>query len=92
MYSKGTVSHDPVRIQELSTMRRPQTSIELTQFLQASNWFPTPLPRMSLLTRLRVFFEQLMTGASRWTKRVACNRVIPEDALAEDRVRAGRAA
>ena len=41
---------------------------------------------------LRTFLEQLMAGASRRTKRVARNRVIPEDAWPEDRVRAWRAA
>ena len=93
VYSNGVVSHDPARIQGLSEMRRPQTASELMQFLQASNWLRTSLPRMAeVVEPLRVFLEELMAGASRRTKRVARNRVIKEDAWTEDRVRAWRAA
>ena len=33
VYSRGRVSHDPVRLQGLSDMRRPETAGELMQFL-----------------------------------------------------------
>ena len=46
-YSQGRVSHDPVRLQALSDMRRPETAAELMQFLQAMNWLRTSLPRMA---------------------------------------------
>ena len=47
VYSQGRVSHDPVRLQGLSDMRRPETAAELMQFLQAMNWLRTSLPRMA---------------------------------------------
>ena len=66
VYSNGVVSQDPVRIQGLSEMRRPETASEMMQFLQASNWLRTSLPRMAeVVEPLRVFLEQLMAGASR---------------------------
>ena len=93
VYSNGMVSHDPARIQGLSEMRRPENAGELMQFLQAVNWLRTSLPRLAgVVEPLRVFLEELMTGASRRTKRVARNRVIPAAAWTEDRVRAWRAA
>ena len=70
-------------------MQRPQNASELMQSLQAVNWLRTSLPRMAeVVVPLRSFLEQLMAGASRKTKRVARNRVIPEDSWTEDRVRA----
>ena len=38
VYSQGRVSHDPVHLQHLSDMRRPETAAELMKFLQAVNW------------------------------------------------------
>ncbi|CAM9457907.1 unnamed protein product, partial [Sphacelaria rigidula] len=73
----------------LFQMRRPPTTSELMRFLQALNWLRTSLPRTAeVVVPLRVFLEQLMVGASRRTKRVARNRIIPEDAWTEDHVRA----
>ena len=37
VYSQGRVSHDPVCLQGLSDMRRPETAAELMKFLQAMN-------------------------------------------------------
>ena len=47
VYSQGRVSHDPVRLQGLSDMRRLETAAELMKFLQAMNWLRTSLPRMA---------------------------------------------
>ena len=70
--SQGRVSHDPVRFQGLSDMRRPETAAELMKFPQAMNWLRTSLPRMAeVVASLRLFLEELMTGAARRTKRVA---------------------
>ena len=81
VYSDGVVTHDRARIQRMSEMRRPQTPSELMQFSQAANWLRTSLRRMAeVVEPLRVFFEQLMAGASRRTERVVRNRVIQEDA------------
>ena len=75
VYSQGRVSHDPVRLQGLSDMRRPETAAELMKFLQAMNWLRTSLPRMAkVVAPLRLFLEELMAGAARRTKRVANNR------------------
>ena len=53
-------------------LRRPETAAELTKFLQAMNWLRTSLPRMAeVVAHLRLFLEELMTGAARRTKRVA---------------------
>ena len=41
VYSQGRVSHDPVRLQGMSDMRRPETAAELMKFLQAMNWLRT---------------------------------------------------
>ena len=38
VYSQGRVSHDPVSLQGLSDVRRPETAAELMKFLQAMNW------------------------------------------------------
>ena len=93
VYSRGRVSHDPVRLQGLSDMRRPETAGELMQFLQAMNWLRTSLPRMSeVVAPLRAFLEELMTGAARRTKRVARSRVIPSEAWTEGRLQAWSAA
>ena len=78
VYSEGRVSHDPVRLQGLSDMRRPETAAELMQFLQAMNWLRTSLLRMAeVVAPLRLFFEELMAGAARRTKRVAKNALFP---------------
>ena len=72
MHSQGRVSHDPVRLQGLSDMRRPETAAELMKFPQAMNWLRTSLPRMAeVVAPLRLFLEELMAGAARRTKRVA---------------------
>ena len=56
VYSQGRVSHDPVRLQGLSDMRRPETAAELMKFLQAMNWLRTSLPRMAeVVAPLRCF-------------------------------------
>ena len=56
VYSQGRVSHDPVRLQDLSDMRRPETAAELMKFLQAMNWLRTSLPRMAeVVAPLRLF-------------------------------------
>ena len=44
VHSQGRVSHDPVRLQGLPDMRRPETPAELMQFLQSMNWLGTSLP------------------------------------------------
>ena len=44
VYSQGRVLHDPVRLQGLPDMRRPETPAELMQFLQSMNWLGTSLP------------------------------------------------
>ena len=88
MYSQGRVSHDPVHLQGLSDMRRPETAAELMQFLQAMNWLRTSLPRMAAVVAfLRLFLEELMAGAARRTKRVAKNRAIPPAAWTEGRLK-----
>ena len=75
MYSQGRVSHDPVRLQSLSDMTRPETGAELMQLLQAMSWLRTSLPRMAeVVAPLRLFLEELMAVAARRTKRVAKNR------------------
>ena len=72
VYSQGRVSHDPVHLQGLSDKRRPETAAELMPFLQAMNWLRTSLPRMAKVAApVRLFFEELMAGAARRTKRVA---------------------
>ena len=77
VYSKGRVSHDPVRLQGLSYMRRPETAAELMQFLQAMKWLRTSLPRMAeVVAPRRLFLEERMASAARRTKRVATNRAI----------------
>ena len=59
-------------IDGLSDMRRPEATAELMKFLQAMNWLRTSLPRMAeVVAPLRLFLEELMTGAARRTKRVA---------------------
>ena len=66
------MSHDPVRLQALSNMSRPETAAELMLFLQAMNWLRTSLPRIAdVVAPLRLFLEELMAGAARRTKRVA---------------------
>ena len=75
VYSQGRVSHDPVRLQGLSDMRRSDTAAELMQLLQAMNWLRTSLPRMAeVVAPLRWFLEERMAGAARRTKRVAKDR------------------
>ena len=75
VYSQGRVSHDPVRLQGLSDMRRPETAAELMQFLRAMNWLRTSLSRMAeVVAPLRWFLEERMAGAARRTKRVAKDR------------------
>ena len=72
------MSHDPVRLQGLTDMRRPETAAELMKFLHAMNWLRTSLPQMAeVIAHLRLFVEELMAGAVRRTKRVAKNRAIP---------------
>ena len=88
VYSQGRVSQDPVRLQGLSDIWRPETAAELMQFLQAMNWLRTSLPRMAEVVALRLFLEELMAGAARRTKRVAKNRVIPPAAWTEGRLKA----
>ena len=78
VHQQGRVSHDPVRLQGLSDMRRPETAAELMQFLQAMNWLRTSMPRLAeVVATLRLFLEELMAGAARQTKRVAINGAIP---------------
>ena len=75
VYSRGRVSHDPVRLHGLSDMRRPQTAAELMQCLQAMNWLRTSLPRMAeVVAPPRLFLKKLMAGAAKRTKGVAKNR------------------
>ena len=70
VYSQGPVSHDPVRLQGLSEMRRPETAAGLVQFLQAMNWWRTSLPRMAeVVAPLRLFLEGLKASGARRTKR-----------------------
>ena len=89
VYSQGHVSHDPVRLQGLSDMRRLETAAELMKFLQAMNWLRTSLPRMAeVVAPLRLFLEELMAGAARRMKRVAKNRAIPPAAWTEGRLKA----
>ena len=89
MFSQGRVSHDPVRLQGLSDMRRPETAAELMQFLQSMNWLRTSLPRMAeVVAPLRLFLEELMAGAARRTKRLAKNRAIPPAVWTEGRLKA----
>ncbi|CAN0398793.1 unnamed protein product, partial [Scytosiphon promiscuus] len=89
VYSQGRVSYDPERLQGLSDMRRPETAVELMQFLQAMNWLRTSLPRMAQVVEpLRLFLEELMAGAPRRTKHVAKNRAIPPAAWTEGRLEA----
>ena len=89
VYSHGCVSHDPIRLQGLSDIRRPETPGELMQFLYAMNWLRTSLPRMAeVVVPLRIFLEELMVGAARRTKRMAKNRVIPPELWTADRERA----
>ncbi|CAN0012806.1 unnamed protein product [Sphacelaria rigidula] len=93
VYSHGRVSHDPVRLQGLSDMRRPETAAELMQFLQAVNWLRTSLPRMAkTVAPLRFFLEELMAGAARRTKRVAKKRAISPASWTEGRFQAWAAA
>ena len=93
VYSQGCVSHDPVRVQGLSDMRRPETAAELMQFLQATNWLRTSLPRMAeVVAPLRLFLEEMMAGAKRRTKRVAKNRAIPSESWTPSRLQAWAAA
>ena len=87
VYSQGRVSHNPVNLQGLSDMRRPETAAELMQFLQAMNWLRTSLPRMAeVVAPLRLFLDELMVGAARRTKRMAKNRTIPPAAWTEGRL------
>ena len=44
VYLQGRVSHDPVRLQGLSDMRRLETAAQLMNFFQAMNWLRTSLP------------------------------------------------
>ena len=70
-------------------MRRPETATKLMQILQVMNWLRTSLPRMAeVVAPLRLFLDELMTGAARWTERVAKNRAIPPAAWTEDRLKA----
>ena len=58
VYSLGRVSHDPVRLQGLSDMRRPETASELMKFLQGMNWLRTSLLRMAeVVAPLRLILE-----------------------------------
>ena len=83
------MSHDPVRLQSLSDIRRPKTAAELMQFLQAMNWLRTSLPRMAeVVAPLRLFLEELTAGAARRTKRVTKNRAIPPAAWTEGMLKA----
>ena len=89
MYSQGRVSHDPVRLQSLSDMTRPETGAELMQFLQATNWLRTSLPRMAeVVDPLRLFLKEPMAAAARRPKRVAKNRAIPPAVWTEGRLKA----
>ena len=84
VYSQGRVSHDSVRLQGLSDMRRPEIAAELMQFLQAMNWLRTLLPRMAeVVAPLRLFLEELVADAARRTKRAAEIRAIPPAAWTE---------
>ena len=77
VYSQGQVKHDPQRLTGLATMRRPETAVELMQFLQAVHWLRTSLPHMAeVVYPLRVFLKEHLAGAKRRTKRVASNRVV----------------
>ena len=88
VYSQGRVSHDPVRLQGLSDMRRSETAAELMLFLLATNWLRTSLSRMAeAVAPLRLSLEELMAGAGRRTKRVARNRAIPPAAWTEGRLK-----
>ena len=77
VYSHGRVSHDPVRLQGLSYMRRPETAAELMKFRMAE-----------VVTPLRLFLEERMAGVARRTKRVDKNRAIPPAAWMEGRLKA----
>ena len=89
VYSQGRVSHDPVRLQGLSDLRRLETAAELTQFLQTMNWWRTSLPRLAeIVAPLLLFPEELMASAARRTKRVAKNPAIPTAAWTEGRLKA----
>ncbi|CAM9632795.1 unnamed protein product, partial [Sphacelaria rigidula] len=93
VYSHSRVSHDPVHLQGLFDMRRPEIAAKLMQFLHAMNWLRTSLPRMAeVVAPLRVFLEELIVGAVRRTKRVATNRVIPPASWTADRLQAWAAA
>ena len=58
----------------LATMRRPETAVELMQFLQAVNWLRASLPRMAGLVYLCVLREEHQAGAKRRPTCVASNR------------------
>ena len=62
VYSQGRVSHDPVRLQGLSDMRRPETAAELMQFIQAMNWLRTSLPGVVHVRTNYQAYLQLLVG------------------------------
>ena len=49
VYSQGRVSHDPIRLQGLSDMRRPETAAELMKFCLL---YTSPSPRDRTRSRM----------------------------------------
>ena len=77
VYSQGEVKYDFQRLAGLATMKRPETAVDLMQFLRAVDWLRTSLPRMAqVVWPLRVFLEEHLAGTERRTKRVASKRAI----------------
>ena len=70
VYSQWRVSHDPVRLQGLSDMRRPETAAELMKFLQAisgTRYF-------FILSEWRLTLFDHETTHTRWTVKLPISR------------------
>src|SRR6185503_9096590 len=72
IFSPNGVSHDPVRIEALSSMKEPTRASELQQFLMAAQWMSRSIPNFnSIVVPLQDILEQAMKGQPGRTKAVA---------------------
>ena len=72
IFSPNGVSHDPERIQALSSMKEPTRASELQQFLMAAQWMSRSIPNFNkIVVPLQDMLEQAMKGQPKRTKAVA---------------------
>ena len=72
IYSAAGISHDPERIQALTTMQEPVQGADLYQFLSAVNWMRQSLPNFErLVLPLREVLNEVLSRHPKRNKRQA---------------------